>query len=107
MDKDLLEKKKRSLTAHKGHVTKALEKLEEILSQPTADCDVIEELLDNLNKRFEKVEVIYDTLTELIKTEEPQPIAVDIDNCLSEVQDARVKAKKKMKKPAAPTPLHD
>ena len=46
-----MEKKKRSLTAHKGHVTKALEKLDEMLSQPTADGDVIEELLANLNKK--------------------------------------------------------
>ena len=36
-DKDLIEKKKRSLTAQKGQVTKALQRLEDTLSQPEAD----------------------------------------------------------------------
>ena len=64
-DKDLIEKKKRSLTAQKGQVTKALQRLEDTLSQPEADNDVIQELLENLNKRYEKVEGIYDALSEL------------------------------------------
>ena len=48
--------------------------------------------------------MIYDALTELIETEELQPLAVDVDNCLAKVQDARVRAKKKMKKVVAPAP---
>ena len=42
-DKDLIEKKK-LLTTEKGQVTKALQRIEETLSQPEADNDVIQEL---------------------------------------------------------------
>ena len=98
-DKDLIEKKKRSLTAQKGQVTKALQRLEDTLSQPEADNDVIQELLENLNKRYEKVEGIYDTLSELIESgEQIEQMAVEIESCLAKVQDTRIKAKKKMSK---------
>ena len=98
-DKDLIEKKKRSLTAQKGQVTKALQRLEDTLSQPEADNDVIQELLKNLNKRYEKVEGIYDALSELIESgEQIEQMAVEIESCLAKVQETRIKAKKKMSK---------
>ena len=103
-DKDLIEKKKRSLTAQKGQVTKALQRLEDTLSQPEADNDVIQELLENLNKRYEKVEGIYDALSELIESgEQIEQMAVEIESCLAKVQDTRIKAKKKMSKKPPPT----
>ena len=91
----MIEKKRRSLTAQKGQVTKALQRVEDSLSQEEPDSDVIEELLDILNQRYCKVELIYDALTELIDdTDQIEQLAEEIEICLAKVQDARIKAKK-------------
>ena len=60
--------------------------------------------MENLNKRYEKIEGIYDALSELIESgEQIKQMAVEIESCLAKVQDTRIKAKKKMSKKPPPT----
>ena len=60
--------------------------------------------MEDLNKRYEKVEGIYDALSELIEPgEQIEQMAVEIESCLAKVQDTKIKAKKKMSKKPPPT----
>ena len=104
----MAEKKKKSLSAQKGQVTKAIDKLQAALQNPETDNEVIEELLDTLNKRFSKVENLHDELSELIESEEEmEAISEEIEQYLSRVQDVKVKAKKKIgKKSVVPSTAH-